>query len=191
MSNKNDFVAQIKQKKRLTKHKDKEINHIFFIVDDVVYFQLKGRGEKDGINAFVSANKWPYVSCYEWYLGKSGYPMCYQLGKMQLHRFVYTYILGQYPPSNMYVDHIDHNKLNNTNQNLRLATPQENSFNKSTLSNKKGVKKISNENYTATVVKNGTKHEIKNIPNEKQAAEVYNMMAEELFGSFAAFNKVE
>ena len=74
---------------------------------------------------------------------------------------------------------------------MRLATPQENSFNKSTETNKKGVKRISDSNFSATITKNGTKHEIKNIPTEKQAAEIYNMMAEELFGSFAAYNKVE
>ncbi|XWV24680.1 mg680 protein [Tupanvirus deep ocean] len=168
----------------------KEIEHEYFVMDDVVYFELKGRAKKEGIFAMVSLNKWPYVSKYDWYLGKNGYPCCYELGKIQLHRFVYTYIFGQYPPSNLYVDHIDRNKLNNTDDNLRLATPQENSFNKSTESNKKGVKKISDGNYSATIVKDGTRHEIKNIPTENQAAEIYNLMAEELFGTFAAFNKV-
>jgi len=164
------------------------IEHDFFIIDDIVYFALKGRGKNDLV--MVSANKWPFVSQYEWYLGKTGYPLCYKLGKMQLHRFIFTYILGQYPPSNLYVDHIDRNKLNNTDNNLRLATPQENSFNKSTDTNTKGVKKISNGNYTTSIMKNGVKHEIKNIPTETQAAQIYNMMAEELFGSFAAFNKI-
>lgn len=169
----------------------KETEHDFYIMDDVVYFALKGRAQKEGVYAMVSANKWLFVSKYEWYLGKTGYPVCYNLGKIQLHRFVYTHIFGEYLPSKLYVDHIDRNKLNNTDNNLRLATPQENSFNKSTNSNKKGVKKISEGNYSAVIVKDGTRHEIKNISTESQAAETYNMMAEELFGSFAAFNDVE
>lgn len=164
------------------------IEHDYYIMDDVVYFALKGRAAQDNLFAMISSNKWPYVSKYNWYLGKTGYPTCYELGMVQLHRFVYTITFGQQIPSIFFVDHIDRNKLNNTDPNLRLATPQENSFNKSTTSNKKGVKKISDGNYTASIVKNGTRHEIKNIPTEQQAAEVYNLMAEELFGNFAAPN---
>ena len=167
------------------------ITHDFYIFDDIIYFALKGRCKIEGIYAMVSADKWQHVSKYEWYLGKAGYPLCYKLGKMQLHRFIYTYILGEYPPAKFCVDHIDRNKLNNTNNNLRLATYQENSFNKTTMSNKKGVKKISDNNFTAIITKDGIKHEIKNIPTEKQAADIYNVMAEELFGIFAAPNKID
>lgn len=162
-------------------------NQEFFIMDDVVYFELKGHA-KDTHMVTVSIDKWDYVSKYNWYLGKSGYPMSYDLGKMQLHRFVYSYILGSYPPSNMFVDHIDRNKLNNTNNNLRLATPQQNSFNKSTKTNKKGITKISDSNYTATIVKDGKRYQIKNCPTEKHAAEMYNVMSEELHGEFSAPN---
>ena len=160
----------------------------YFIVDNVVYFSLNGRG-KDTY-AMVSTDKWTSVSKYQWYLGKAGYPICYQLHKMSLHQFIYK-IMGYAIPPHLFIDHADRNKLNNTDENLRLATPQENAFNKTTTNNKKGVKKISDGNYTATIVKDGIVHEIKNISTETQAAEVYNMMAEELFGQFASFNKIE
>jgi len=159
-----------------------------FIFDDTVMFKLRG---STSAYASVSVNKWQFVSKYEWYLGKAGYPLCYTLGKITLHRFIFTYTMGQYPPPELYVDHIDRNKLNNTDQNLRLATPQENSFNKTTTSNLKGVKKISENNYTATITKDGVKHEIKNIQTETEAANCYNMMAEELFGTYASFNKID
>jgi len=168
-----------------------ELRHEFYIIDDVVMFALKGRAKKENLLTSVSVNKWLIVSKYDWYLGKAGYPMSYELGKMQLHRFVYTLIYGETIPSNLYVDHIDRDKLNNTDENLRLATPQENSFNKTTNSNKKGVRKISSNNYSALIVKDGIKHEIKNIPTEKQAAEIYNLMAEELFGVFSAPNQID
>ena len=176
-----------KEKKPPVKKYKKELEHDFYILDEIVNFKLKGT---TSAYSMVSMNKWSYVSKYDWYLGKAGYPLCYQLGQMTLHRFVYTYILGHNPPKDLYVDHIDRNKLNNTDQNLRLATPQENSFNKTTKSNTKGVKKISENNYSACITKNGTKHEIKNILTEEAAANCYNMMAEELFGEFASFNLI-
>ena len=71
------------------KNNYKRIEHDFFIIDDVVYFLLKGRGKKEGIYAMISENKWPLVSKYEWYLGKTGYPFCYSLRKIQLHRFIF------------------------------------------------------------------------------------------------------
>ena len=181
---------EIPNKKKVEKIDKTEKKTDFFIVDNNVHFELKGRAKSDHIYAMVSLDKWKYVSKYDWYLGKNGYPMCYSFGKIQLHRFVYYYVLEQKPPSDLYIDHIDHNKLNNTDENLRLATPQENSFNKSTSSNTKGVKKISENNYSASITKDGKKHEIKNIPTEEQAAETYNFMAEELFGHFAAMNKI-
>ena len=61
---------------------------------------------------------------------------------------------------------------------------------KTTKTNLKGVKKISENNYVATITKDGVKHEIKNIQTEMEAANCYNLMAEELFGEYAAFNKI-
>lgn len=165
--------------------------YTYFIVDDCVYFELKGRAGKDKTNAIVSCEMWRHVSKYKWYLGKAGYPICYSLGKITLHRFIYSFLYGEYPPSNLYVDHVDRNKLNNTNANLRLVTPQENSFNRSTQSDTKGVRKISEGNYSAVIMKDGNLHEIKNIATKKEAAEIYNIMAEDLFGVFAAKNNID
>ena len=162
----------------------------YYIIDDVVYFELLGRCANQDILAIVSLSMWDQVSKYKWYLGKAKYPICYELGMMTLHRYVYTHIFGEYPPSEMHVDHIDRNKLNNTNSNLRLVTPQENSFNKTSKTNLKGVRKISDGNYTASITKDGKTHEIKNIRTKEEAAEMYNIMAEDLFGTFAAKNEI-
>ena len=162
-------------------------------MEDDVYFKLK-KSKKDvrlELWAIVSQDKWPIISKYKWYLGKDGYPVCYELSKIKLHRFCYFIILGQKPPSKIYIDHINRNKMDNTNKNLRMATAQENSFNRSSNTNTKGVRKISENNYTASITKNGKRHEIKNIATIESAAEMYNMMAEELFGVFAAPNKLD
>jgi hypothetical protein len=169
------------------------VNQVYHMIDDVVYFELKGRAkEGHGLYAIVSMIKWPMVSKFNWYLGQAGYPVCYELSRIPLHKFVFYYTLGQKPPPNLYIDHINRDKLDNRDSNLRLATPQENSFNRSTQGDHlyKGVRKISESNYTASITKDGNKHEIKNIKTESEAAEVYNWMAQELFGEFAALNHV-
>lgn len=178
-----------KTRKSVKKREEKEMNTDIYILDGVVHFGLEGRGK--GSYAMVSANKWPVVGKYSWYLGKAGYPLCYELGKMTLHKLVYQLTAGMRCPTGIYIDHIDRNKLNNTDTNLRLVTPQQNSFNKTTTSNLKGVRKISEGNYMATVTKDGKKYEIKNIPTASQAAESYNFMAEELFGEFASYNNID
>ena len=160
-----------------------------FTIDNVVYFELLGRAKQDKTLAYVSLDKWPFVSKYRWYLDKRGYPFCYDNG-MHLHRLIYSMILDGILPSHIYVDHVDRNKLNNTDENLRPATAQENSFNKSSDNNYKGVRKISDGNFCASITRDGRRHEIKNLSTREQAAEMYNLMAEELFGAFAAPNKI-
>lgn len=174
-------------KKKRMKNPDDNEDEIF-IFDQIVMFKLKG---SNSAFAIVSLNKWEYVSKYSWYLGKAGYPLCYQLSKMTLHKFVFAYILGQTSTGELFIDHIDRNKLNNVDDNLRLVTPQQNSFNKTTATNLKGVKKISENNYTASITKDGIKHEIKGIETESEAANCYNLMAEELFGEYASMNKID
>ena len=154
-----------------------------------VKFKLKGRGERQNQWAIVSLRHWDKVSEYQWHLGKAGYPLCYELQRMTLHMFVFKYCIRK-RTEEKYIDHIDRNKLNNTEANLRLATPQENSWNKSTKTNMKGVKKISKGNYTVTITKDGEKHKVKGIASRKEAVETYNKLAEKLFGKFAALNEI-
>ena len=171
------------------KSEPKELHTDIYIMDNIVHFALEGRGKE--CYAMVSGDKWPIISKYSWYLGKAGYPICYDLGKISLHKLVYRLTTGTPCPQGLFIDHIDRNKLNNSDSNLRLATPQQNSFNKTSSTNLKGVRKISEGNYTASITRDGKKHEIKNIPSASQAAETYNYMAEELFGVFASYNIVD
>ena len=134
------------------------------------------------------------VMMFDWYLNSGGYPSTYgsidgeiKYGKpVPLHKLLFGQLEYGYV-----VDHINRNKLDNRRDNLRICTSLQNSYNRSKSSNSlnkyKGVKKVGNT-YTAFISKNGVRHEIKNIPSEDEAAKIYDMMAEDLFGSYAGKN---
>ena len=89
------------------------------------------------------------------------------------------------------IDHINRNKLDNRFENLRVITARENSYNrtKSISSNNKykGVIKRGNK-FVASITKDGNRKEISGFDTEEDAARMYDMMAEELFGEFAGLN---
>jgi hypothetical protein len=91
----------------------------------------------------------------------------------------------------MVIDHINRNRLDNRLENLRMCTSAQNSYNrtKSSSSNTKyrGIKK-SGKFWTASVTHNGETHTINKIESEVEAAETYNLLAENFFGEYAAKN---
>ncbi len=75
--------------------------------------------------AHVSEVDYPRVAAQRWYARRSQYTW-YATGRngLLLHRYILR------APKALFVDHIDGNGLNNVRENLRLATPHENSANK-------------------------------------------------------------
>lgn len=150
-----------------------------------------------GNTMLISACDYDYAIYYKWYLNKSGYPSTYGSndGSIQFGVLVpfHQLIFGQQLPG-MVIDHINRDRLDNRRSNLRLCTSLENSYNRSKPSGSKnkykGVTKrgIKKPTYTASITKDGVKHEIKGCLTEEDAAKMYDVMAEELFGEFAAKN---
>lgn len=152
----------------------------------------------DGNIMLISKMDINVVANFKWYLSKAGYPATYGTydstikfpRPVSLHQLLYPSIKRGYV-----VDHINRNKLDNRRNNLRVCTQSQNSYNKSKPKNSKnkykGIRKINkkyNHSYTASITKNGKKYEIKNINSEYEAANIYDMMAEELFGEYAGKN---
>lgn len=139
---------------------------------------------------------------YNWYLSKDNYPMTHgEVGGRswsagwKIHNFLHK----DKQMKNLVVDHINRNRLDNRKENLRICTAKENSYNTSKRKNKngssskyKGVSAQKSKNgiikWTATVTKDGVTTKIKNIESEIEAAKMYDLMAEELFGEFAGKN---
>ena len=150
--------------------------------------------------AKVSINKIDMINKYKWYLGKDSYPFAYISGaRVPLHRFIWYVNTGKWENldsvtmKKLYVDHINRDKLDATDENLRLATPAENSFNKTSKSNiidpitLKPLHhiKLKKSGYEVKLSKDDKISCINKIKSLEEAKEIYNMMATELFGEFA------
>jgi hypothetical protein len=175
-------------------------------LDECNYVQIK----LDGNHArhacaymLVSSSQYIDIIKYKWYLGKNGYPVTYQTVDntekfgvgIKLHRMLLGFRawIENGGESGLVIDHINRNKLDNRLENLRICTAKENSYN-TTRRNKddgkyKGVKKQGKSGkWTAIISKDGNKHEIRDIPTEKEAAQIYDLLAENLFGDYAGKN---
>ena len=73
----------------------------------------------------VSPQDYPLLSQHKWHLNKNGYAITKIKGQQKaMHRM----IMGTRSPY-IFVDHVDHDRLNNTRENLREMTPKENANN--------------------------------------------------------------
>lgn len=132
---------------------------------------------------------------FVWYLGKDGYPVTHGTDDksivygrcLKMHKLLISDI-----PKGYVIDHINRNKLDNRITNLRVCTAKENSYNTTkraqSLNKYKGIKQQKNNLWSATITKNGKNYKIDDIQTDKEAAIIYDAMAEELFGEFAGKN---
>ena len=92
-----------------------------------------------------------------------------------------------------WIDHIDHDGLNNTRSNLRFCTRSENNMNQRKKNNctsiYKGVYFSKNEKkWKSTIAINGKNVHLGYFVSETEAAKAYNAKAIELFCEFANLN---
>ena len=168
------------------------------------YYKIKLHRKNSPIDthALVSINKILHVEQYKWYLGKDGYPFTYiKGGRVPLHRYIWyintgswtnVFVVGDKVVKH-FVDHINRDKLDARDDNLRLATPAQNSYNKtskSTLVDPETAEplhhiKLNKSGYSVAICKDGVTNRIDSIGTLEEAKQIYNMMAEEMFGEFA------
>jgi hypothetical protein len=112
----------------------------------------------------------------------------YYSGKILLHRVILERKLGRKLDRREYVDHIDGDGLNNTRDNIRLATPSQNSINKRMQSNNtSGVRGVcwNGRKWQAEIkVKGQKKLYLGQFDTIEEAAAVYQKRAVKLFGEY-------
>ena len=149
--------------------------------------------------AIVDVGDFAEINKHKWYTSQRGRFSYARRGDGIKHGnktaiAMHREIMGH--PKNMYIDHINHNGLDNRRANLRLATPKQNAWNnlprKGNYSSKyKGVSwhKRDRKWYAKIVIHGKAKH-LGGFNDEKAAAAAYNSAAKKLFGEFACLNKI-
>jgi hypothetical protein len=153
------------------------------LIDDEDYQKVMTHSEiwTDGMTTAYRGRK--TVVCHSSITGKTE----------SLHRV----IMDAASRSDMYVDHIDRNYLNNCKSNLRFVTPQQNMFNKR--SSGRGVYSTpykgitwepSRKKWKATINVSGRSYNLGRFLSEKEAAIAYNNAAIKFHGEFAVLNVI-
>lgn len=105
---------------------------------------------------------------------------------ISLHRFLLD------PPSDLWVDHINGDGLDNRRQNLRLATPRQNAANQRKAirpgSKYKGIHRSLHKGWVAGITCAGKDVYLGSFRNEEDAARAYDDAARAMFGEFACVN---
>jgi hypothetical protein len=141
----------------------------------------------NGFYAYVDAADYEWLSQWTWQLC-GGYAVRWKNKKrVYMHREIMQ------PPPGMIVDHINHNKLDNTRPNLRVCTRRENGRNKAkhpgSSSRFRGVSYNKNmRKWSAMLQSVGGYVWLGYFTDEVEAARAYDRAAVEHFGEYAHLN---
>lgn len=146
----------------------------------------------NGVYITFSTRHLDKISKIKWFYDKrSGYCFCNTVidGKRRT-QYLHKIITEWY---DCFVDHIDGNKLNNTDENLRRCTHQQNMVNRSSKTNKfRGVFKIKGcSTFRARIKANQVQINLGHFKTQEDAARAYNEAAIKYFGEFARLNVIE
>jgi len=130
------------------------------------------------------------------YIAEDGYRRVRVDGKyLYVHRLVWFLLTLKEVPEDLFIDHIDGNRLNNNINNLRLATALENQYNKARQSNGtsqyKGVwYDKAKDCWKASIRFKDKRHYIGQFETELDAALAYDEYAKRIQGEFAKPNLI-
>lgn len=143
------------------------------------------------------------VKKFKWsYTGKNGY-----VGRMDGNKKVYLHRFIINAPENIQVDHINHDKLDNRRENLRLVNQSQSNMNREKINNKHGFKgiyyydnrkyykkkteiKTNHKNWISRIKVNGKYIRLGSFYTKEEAVLAYNKAAIKYFGNYAKLNKL-
>jgi len=142
---------------------------------------------RDGKSFLFSPQDIDLIKAHRWFVNQKGYAKSYIDDR---HQGLHNLIMGKCP--NKWVDHINGNPSDNRRENLRFATPLENSLNsrkRSTSSSPyKGVTIRPGGRYQARIGLNGKRRSLGYYDSSIDAAMAYDRAALLYFGEYARPN---
>lgn len=125
------------------------------------------------------------VCRYSWCVSKSGYAVANMSGKViRMHR----YILGISDP-HVFVDHRNHNTLDNRRENLRACTPAENSRNKRGAREYSGIRETPAGTYSVRITYRRKEIYIGTFPTYEEAVSARVKAEKKYHGDFGVHSQ--
>lgn len=159
-------------------------------MQELILYKNKGIAFVDEIDyGYLTSNQWNW--CFS---TSNGYALRYwneqdKRGTTFMHRVVMTRILGKPIARGMQVDHINHNRLDNRRDNLRVISASENQWYKRVPSNNrsgyKGVSPTSTGKFDAYIKVHGKQFSLGRFENAIEAAFMYDVASRDLHGEFS------
>jgi len=152
-----------------------------------------------GKQVIVDDEDYEILSKHKWYASKNkrgnGYVYYAARTDMESRKVVYMHRTIMNASVGTQVDHINHNTLDNSRTNLRLASPAQNNWNSQRpVTNTSGYKGVSWKKraklWEAYLNLNNRKKHIGYFHSKEDAALSYNDEAKKTFGAFANLNIV-
>ena len=140
--------------------------------------------------ALVDAKDYYRLSKFNWCINSNGCTFyaarCCAGRTVMMHRVIMK------PPEHLFVDHIDHNGLNNTRSNLRLCTQAQNNCNTSSRMGNSKYKGVywnrARKKWVAAIRFRGKTYDLGYFTDEIAAARAYDKKASQLHRQFACLN---
>lgn len=147
-----------------------------------------------GLETMVDDEDYPSLTEYRWCVAGTGkreiyVRRAYRMDGRLICVLMHRQIMGN-PPSNVHVDHIDHNPLNNQKHNLRLCTNAQNRWNSQTLPGKSGYIGVwkNHNKWSAFIGSRENRVYLGQFDSAREAAVARDVAALRIRGEFAVLN---